>query len=113
MGRHGQSSTVISPIDKSKGPTVKPMENPWSPDFKQKQQRQQQRQMQQMGMANNGSNGGGMGNMMDMMRMMNMMNNGNANANQMGMNNMNAMVNADPSQLYVLQLQELQNMGFN
>merc|ERR1719411_211237 len=26
--RYGQSSTKISPIDKSKGPTVKPMENP-------------------------------------------------------------------------------------
>merc|ERR1711972_1289403 len=58
------------------------------------------------------------------MRMMNMMggNGGasanNANANQMGMgmgmamNNVNN-VNADPSQIYVLQLQELRNMDFN
>merc|ERR1712083_436463 len=63
---------------------------------------QQQLQMPAMGGA------GGMGSMMDMMRMMNMMNGGangnNSNANQL---------NADPSQIYVLQLQELRNMGFN
>merc|ERR1712129_164285 len=126
--RHGQSSTKISAIDKSKGPTVKPMENPWSPEFKQKQQRQQRQQQQQqqqqmamgMGMGNGNGNGGGSGNMMDMMRMMSMMNgsgngNGNANngnANQSAMNSVNH-VNADPSQIYVSQLQELRNMGFD
>merc|ERR1712087_584249 len=75
--RYGQSSTKISPIDKSKGPTVKPMENPWSPDFKHKQQQQQQQMATGMGMGmgmgmnnGNGNGGMGMGNMMDMMRMM-------------------------------------------
>merc|ERR1719356_799996 len=45
--RHGKSNTKITDIsDKSKGPTTKPMDNPWSTDFKQQQKLQQFQQRQ-------------------------------------------------------------------
>merc|ERR1719249_513338 len=77
--RFGKSLTVIPDIsDKSKGPTTKPMDNPWSSDF---QQQQQQRQsplgalnMSSLGLSQQSPNG--MMDMMSMMKMMNMMNGG-------------------------------------
>merc|ERR1719356_1230314 len=45
--RFGKSNTKITDIsDRSKGPQTKPMDNPWSSDFKQKQQQQQFQQRQ-------------------------------------------------------------------
>jgi len=115
--RFGQSQTILSDIsDKSKGPTTKPMENPWGNDFKQKQQQQQQnRNMLQSQQSPNG----GMADMMGMMNLMSMMNSGQhsnpnapSNANQFGINSFGMGGHSNPSQLYTQQLQELRSMGF-
>merc|ERR1712228_893514 len=94
--RHGKDMTTITAIDKSNGPTTKPLQNPWSKQYHQQPLQQQQQSV----FGNNNMN---MMNMMNMMSQMNMNNNSNNN-NQM---------NGNPSQIYVIQLRELRNMGFN
>eukprot|EP01084_Bolivina_argentea_P100627 180609_1 len=82
--RFGKQHTKISEVDKSNGPTVQPLGNPWAPQQNN----------------NNNGNGNGMlnmGNMGNMMRMMMNNNNNNGNARQM----------------YANQLSALRNMGFN
>merc|ERR1712154_221495 len=98
--RHGKEQTTINPIDKSNGPTSKPLENPWSKQYHQRQQ-QQQRQQSLVGGNNN--------NYMNMMNMM--MGNMNMKGNNNGGNQL--AMNENPSQIYVIQLRELRNMGFN
>merc|ERR1712228_742411 len=94
--RHGKDMTTITAIDKSNGPTTKPLQNPWSKQYhQQKQQQQQPLQQQQQSVFGNNN-----------MNMMNMM-------SQMNMNNNNNQMNGNPSQIYVIQLRELRNMGFN
>merc|ERR1719411_2506678 len=56
-------NTKITKVDKSNGPTNKPMENPWSNEYKQKQQQLKQQKQQQQQPNNN---------MLYMMNMMNM-----------------------------------------
>merc|ERR1712176_1245566 len=53
--RHGKEQTTINPIDKSNGPTSKPLKNPWSKQYHQRQQ-QQQRQQSLVGGGNNNNN---------------------------------------------------------
>ena len=70
VGHSGKSNTKITDIsDKSSGPQTKPMENPWSSEFKQKQQQQRQQQQQQQMMQSPMDMNG-------MMRLMNQMNMG-------------------------------------
>merc|ERR1712228_542596 len=101
--RHGKDMTTITAIDKSNGPTTKPLQNPWSKQYHQQKQQQQQPLQQQSVFGNNNMNNMNMMNMMNMMSQMNM-NNNNNNNNQM---------NGNPSQIYVIQLREIRNMGFN
>merc|ERR1712157_606410 len=64
--RHGKDMTRISDIDKSKGPTSKPLDNPWSPQYKQqKMQRQQQQQQQAMPFMNGNNSNNNMLSMMN------------------------------------------------
>eukprot|EP01084_Bolivina_argentea_P106227 190157_1 len=108
--RFGKSNTKITEmnnIDKSNGPINKPMENPWCEEYYKKKQLQQQKQQQKQ-QKQQQTNMFNINNVMNMMNLMNIK----QNASQIQNNNNNNQ-NENPSQIYVIQLQQLRNMGFN